>query len=466
MAASFRALASQSLDSARSSALRRLLGEIEAADSLSTDAHGRFRLLWILARDAPPLQSPARMRALRKHSNLYAPIETHDPKALAARMMAFVLPSQLPQPPSTTTTTASTAATSPAAPPLPRSRLQEFMLECAAAAAEGGVGLLPQTPLCCASLNDPDALSLEVLEVLVHAQMCRDMDWSIDARSWPTTIEPESALSSAAWKDALDLACAKVLRWILAHFSERSQYAQLVSRCYRELMPPRRVVAEVLSRGVPFEWMDPCFQAGLVRAILQPGQPGPRLQAPAPAQQEQEADPLELPPSTEHAWSFWSALASHIESEGGCVEVHEDIVKALADLLKTKTLQALKPLAVPAASHWTVTYRHGVERECSSNTIQNDAVITSSSSKSAPSSQQEADPEEEPEIELRTCTLRMEFGFSSTTGVSERTCARAEPPDAGALVLRDTKLMSCRLLCFFSSATCSVVLVARRLLDV
>ena len=349
----------------RSTLLQSLLRDLDAADCVTTNVYNRFRLLWILARDNPALQPGAdQLRLLRRHSNLFAPVGTHDPKALSERMQRCVLPAGDAIAAAASATPAAGASAAPSKPVL--SRLQESL-------RTNGVGLLPQEPFSC-SLSDAPAMSLTLLGAVVHAQACFDLDWGLDARTWTAAHTPD------AWRAAMESACASVRQWLLAHISQRHQFALFLLRCFRELMPPRTTL-HLLRRCLPFDWQDLSFQDSIVATVLR----DPGL--------------AEFPPDAEHSFACWSALLTSIEQAG--VDVDDELSLCVQRLLKLKSQRALATNAQPAPAHWTVTYRPEPD-----------------------AAEEEAVSADGAEIELRTCTLRMELGFSCTTGVRIMLCCR------------------------------------------
>lgn len=385
----------------RSALLQSLLRDLDADDCATTNVYNRFRLLWILARDSPSLRPGAdQLRLLRRHSNLFAPVGTHDPKALSERMQRCVLPAGDATAGAAATAAASAAAAAAGHSKPILSRLQEAL-------QSNGVGLLPQEPFSC-SLSDAPTMSLTLLAALVHAQACWALDWSLDARAWTGL----AADWQEAWRAALEAACATVRQWVLAHMRQRAEYARFVLRCHRELMPARTLL-HLLSRCLPFDWRDLSFQDALVRVVMR------------------DAGVAEFPPDAEHAFGFWTALLADVEAAG--VDVDDALPLCVQRLLALKSQRASATNAQPAAAHWTVTYRP-----------QPDTLTTGEEAHDATAAATAAagEEEDEEEIELRTCTLRMELGFSCTTGVRTQRrsqhsegCSGAEHSGSGSDVL-------------------------------
>jgi hypothetical protein len=335
-----------SLTAYRSSAIVALLAELTVADRLTSDAYTRFRFVWLLTRDGTVPTSADDLCHLTRHTNLFAPIITHDHKSFVQKVIQKLMPTA--DDCSGATSAAKSAASF-------RARLQH----------RNGAGLLPQLPFAC-DITDPHAMLLELLQTMVHAQTCAAKDWNLDARTW-TISQEDSTCWIAAFQQAWTASCAAVLSWLKIHLDQRGQYVDFVVRCYRELLPPKTLV-QVLESCFPFDWLDPAFQQGLVRHVMH------------------DSLAMKYPPSIDHRYEFWQTISSAIESHR-CLEVQSEILTLVQELTREKSRA---DHTHPLTSHWTVTYR-------------DDGI--------------NVDPPSAVES-MQTCTLRLESGFSSTTGCS------------------------------------------------
>ena len=394
----------------RESKLRALLTSFEAASNAISGpgaggAYIRFRWLWMLCRDGGALSHSASvLRRLRRHPNLSAPVETHDPKALHARMSALVMPAATEAPgsqSSSASASASTAASaesssSPAASAAaPRSAYHAFLASC-------GPGLLPETPLRC-SLGDPTAMALEVLTALVHAQTCATLNWPLDTTQWATTAAAagsdaaaESSHGVARWRLSFDSACSAVESWLLTHIAHRASFAQFVLHRFQELMHPRAVI-HLLNNALPLDWTDATFQAAIVRLMLHAS----HNSSSTSSSNNNGSNPTqEYPCSLDHAWSFWSALQKELEWSQ-TPEIDDALPTEIGRLLAQRKKVAARPQQTIDAHYWTAFYRPEIISE------------TEDDEQSAQDLASNAVP-----FDFRSVTLRMSSGFGSTTGLT------------------------------------------------
>jgi hypothetical protein len=320
--------------------LERTIDGFIQADSISQgDAYARFRFVWMQARgDAGSNEGSGDRKEeeeqlFTKHTNLFAPITTHDHKTFVSNVLRSV------------------RTTNADGPDTTFSRMDTTLQ------AER-CGMLPQIPFA-GDISDPRAMLVELLATIVHTQMCVTREWNLDARTWSGEITTEKI--TAGW----EASCQHVSEWLSALLERHLRYLSFLARCYRELMPAKTLL-QILDTALPFSWKDPFVQAGLVWYVMN------------------DAVAMQYPPSIDHRLDVWKTLSQAIEDEG-VLEVHSDI------LLRIQELTRMKGKAEPAElaqSHWTVTYRDDVDPSASSSSS------------------------------LQTCTLKMETGFSSTTGCS------------------------------------------------
>lgn len=335
-------------ESSLASLVRRLL----ACDSISGDAYTRFRFVWMCARDATRPQTEEEMHLLTRHTNLFAPITTHDHKAFVRNVLEKLTPPTKAAAASTTT---------------PVNDAETAQANGATAAHPSTSGLLPQIPFAC-DLSDPHAMLAELLATLVHGEMCRARDWNLDATTWTSGITSDDI--GTAWQAS----CDAIFTWLSTILAQRRLYLSFVARCYRELMPAKTLV-HVMEAAFPFAWKDPFFQSGLVQYVLADGVA------------------TRYPPSIDHRLDVWRTLTQAIEADGA-LEVHADILQRIQEWMKVK---AKMDPAQLLETHWTVTYRADLSEAAAA------AAGTDNTAAAA---------------DLQTCTLKMESGFSSTTGCS------------------------------------------------